>query len=68
MPSALKTLIPIPQPGELLVNPRTGVINTNWYLYFRRVDDHIREIEARLDTIDANYAALDARVTDLETP
>lgn len=68
MPSTLKSLPPIPQPGELLVDPRTGVINTNWYIYLKRVDDHIREIESRLDTNDVNYSALDARVTDLETP
>lgn len=68
MPSALKPLVPIPQPGELFVDPRSGVVNTNWYLWLKRVDDHIREIEARLDTVDVNYAALDARVTDLETP
>jgi len=68
MPSALKQLPPIPQPSQALVNPRTGVLDTTWYIYFKRVDDHIREIEARLDAIDDNYTALDARVTDLETP
>jgi len=68
MPSALKQLPPIPAAGERFVDPRTGVINTTWYIYLQRLDQHTREIESRLDAIDANYSALDARVTDLETP
>lgn len=67
MPSTLKPLPPLPQPAEPLVDPRTGFVNTNWFIWFKRVDDHIREIEKRLEENDMNYAALDARVADLET-
>lgn len=68
MPSELKQLPPIPAAAEPFVDPRNGKINTTWYLYLLRLDGHVREIETRLDDIDTNYAALDARVTDLETP
>lgn len=41
-------LTPIPPPQEPFVD-RNGRITRTWYLYLKRVDEHIRDIERRLD-------------------
>lgn len=61
MASTLLPLPPIPPPQEPIVDPRTGRATQTWYLWFKRLDDHIRADEAWL-------ADLETRVTDLETP
>lgn len=68
MASTLKPLPPIPAPTARLVNPATGAIDTPWFLYFKRLDEHIREIEGRIDQNETDIADLDTRVTALETP
>jgi len=49
MASTIAKLSPIPTPQQPVVDPRTGLMTRDWYLYFKRIDEHIREIEARLD-------------------
>ncbi len=49
MPSQLKQIPPIPSPSEALVDPRTGFMTPTWYLYFKRLDQHLREVEERLN-------------------
>ncbi|MEY9830248.1 MULTISPECIES: hypothetical protein [Sinorhizobium] len=49
MASTLAKLPQLPPPQEPLVDPRTGRITQTWYLYLQRLDQHIREIEERLD-------------------
>ena len=46
--SKLAPLTPLPNPQAPFVDPKTGLISKSWYEYFKRLDDHIREIEARL--------------------
>jgi hypothetical protein len=48
MATNLQQLPPLPAPAEPLVEPKTGLINTTWYLWFKRLDDHVREIEQRI--------------------
>lgn len=68
MPSELGEITPIPNPQVPVINLRTGLMDATWYVFFKRMYDHAREDATRLDGIDAELAALDARVTDLETP
>lgn len=68
MPSELGEITPIPNPQVPVINLRTGLMDATWYVFFKRMYDHAREDGTRLDGIDAELAALDARVTDLETP
>lgn len=49
MASTLATLSPIPTPQQAIVDPKTGLLTRDWYLYFKRIDEHVREIEKRLD-------------------
>lgn len=49
MASTLNPLPPLPPAAQQLADPRTGSMNRDWYLYFQRLDQHIREIEKRLD-------------------
>lgn len=49
MASNLNPLPPLPPPAQRLVDPSSGTMNKDWYLYFKRLDDHIRDIERRLD-------------------
>jgi hypothetical protein len=51
MATSLKPLPPLPTPTERLVNPQTGVINTSWYLYLKRLDEHLREVEQRITVL-----------------
>lgn len=60
MASSLTLLPPMPPPEEPVTGAR-GLMTKNWYLYFKRLDDHIRADEAWL-------VDLEARVTNLETP
>lgn len=53
MATALAPLTPLPPPQEPVVDPRTGQITRTWFLYFQRLDQHVREIEQRLDAIGA---------------
>lgn len=48
MATNLLPLSPIPVPSQPIVNPKTGLIDKDWYAYFRAVDTHIRDIERRL--------------------
>lgn len=48
MASTLQPLSPLPPPTQPLVNPN-GTMNRDWYLYLRRLDQHIREVEDRLN-------------------
>lgn len=68
MPSQIGDLTPIPNPQVPVINLRTGLIDPTWYLFLKRLFDHAKEDSTRLDGIDGELAALDARVTDLETP
>lgn len=49
MASTLRPLPPLPPPQEPMTEPRTGRITTTWYIYLKRLDEHLREIEKRLD-------------------
>lgn len=49
MASTLSALPPLPTPQQPVVEPRTGLITQPWYLYLKRLDEHVREIEKRLD-------------------
>ena len=48
MTTNLTQLTPLPTPGEPLFDLKTGKINSNWYQYFKRLDEHLRDIERRL--------------------
>jgi hypothetical protein len=49
MASTLGPLPPLPAPQGPLVDRRTGLTSQTWYLYLKRLDEHVREIEKRLD-------------------
>ena len=49
MASTIAPLSPIP-PTQQRVVEANGMMNRDWYLYFQRLDQHVREIEKRLDT------------------
>lgn len=49
MASTLKPLPPLPTPQQPYVDARSGLISEPWYLYLKRLDEHVREIEKRLD-------------------
>lgn len=48
MASTLQPLSPLPPPTQPLTNAN-GTMNRDWYLYFKRLDQHIREVEERLN-------------------
>ena len=68
MPSQIGEITPIPSPQVPVINLRTGLMDPTWYLFLKRIHDHAKEDASRLDGIDNELAALDVRVTDLETP
>ncbi len=47
MASTLKPLIPLPPPTQPVID-RDGRVNKDWYLYFKELDRHQREVEDRL--------------------
>jgi hypothetical protein len=49
MASTLAPLTPLPPPSQRALEPN-GTFNRDWYLYLQRLDQHVREIEKRLDT------------------
>lgn len=49
MASTLAPLTPLLQPQVPMIEPRTGLVSQLWYIYLKRLDDHVREIEKRLD-------------------
>jgi len=49
MASTLGPLPPLPAPQAPMVDARSGLILQTWYLYLKRLDEHVREIEKRLD-------------------
>lgn len=49
MASTIAPLRPLPVPQQLLLDSRTGRIDNDWYKYLKQLDEHIREIEKRLD-------------------
>lgn len=51
MASNLTPLPQLPIPQERVVDPQTGRINPNWYLYFKRLDEHLREVEQRITAL-----------------
>lgn len=53
MASTLAPLQQLPPPLEPVIDPRTGKMTQTWYLYYQRLDQHVREIEQRLDAIGA---------------
>ncbi len=52
MATTLGPLPPLPTPAEPLVDPITGLITKTWYLWFKRLDDHIRDVERRIDDLE----------------
>jgi hypothetical protein len=50
MASTLQPLTPLPPPTQPAIDPKTGRIDRDWYLYLSRLDQHIREVEQRLTT------------------
>ncbi len=48
MATELKPLSPLPPPNQPVLDSSSGRMNKDWYLYFQRLDQHIREIEKRL--------------------
>lgn len=52
MASNLQPLTPLPTPNEPLVDTKNGRISIAWYRYFKLLDSHLREIEARLDDLE----------------
>lgn len=47
MASAIRSLVPLPPPTQPLIDQR-GLMNKDWYLYFKELDRHLREAEDRL--------------------
>jgi hypothetical protein len=47
MASELNPIPPMPPPQQRIVEAN-GTPNRDWYLYQKRVDEHIREMEKRL--------------------
>lgn len=50
MASTLNPLPPIPPAQQPLIEAN-GRINRDWYLYFQRLDQHLREAEARITSL-----------------
>lgn len=48
MASTLQPLTPIPPVLQPIIEA-SGRINRDWYTYLQRLDQHVREIEKRLD-------------------
>lgn len=48
MASELQPLSPLPPPNQPLIDPKTGRADKDWYLYLKRLDQHIREVEKRI--------------------
>lgn len=63
MASTLKPLSPLPTPQQPIVDQRTGLITRDWFTYLKRLDEHVREIEARLEAAEAGIVDADARLT-----
>lgn len=53
MATTLAPLPPLPPPQEPVVDQKTGLVTRTWFLYYQRLDQHVREIEQRLDAIGA---------------
>jgi hypothetical protein len=47
MASSLNPLPPLPPPLQPVIEAN-GRMNREWYLYFQRLDQHLREAEQRL--------------------
>lgn len=52
MATNLTPLVPLPPPREPVVDPKTGLMTTTWYLYLKRLDDHIRDVERRVTDLE----------------
>lgn len=57
MASKLSPLRPLPSPQQAVVDPRSGLMTRDWYLYFTSESEHIREIEKRLDATEGRLDA-----------
>jgi hypothetical protein len=51
MATNLNPLPPLPPPAERVVDPKTGLMTTTWYLWFKRLDEHMREAEKRITAV-----------------
>lgn len=52
MATNLTPLTPTPPPAEPIADPKTGLMTRNWYQYFKRLDDHIRDVERRITDLE----------------
>lgn len=52
MASTLAPLPPLPPPQEPIVEPRTGLATTTWYIYLKRLDEHLRDAERRITDLE----------------
>lgn len=52
MATALSPLPPIPPPLEPIVDLRTGRTTMTWYIYLKRLDEHLRDAERRITDLE----------------
>jgi|GEM_PF-1820345 len=52
MATNLRPLPPLPAAAEPVVDQRTGRINQAWYLWLRALEQHMREAESRITTLE----------------
>lgn len=52
MASNLSPLPPLPAPFEPVVDQKTGRVSQSWYQYLKRLDEHLREVEARVTALE----------------
>lgn len=52
MSTNLDPLAQIPPPREPMVDMRTGLVTTNWYLWLKRLGDHMRDAERRITDLE----------------
>ena len=59
-------LPPLPAPAEPAVDPRTGLVNRTWYMWFRRIEEIVREGQATDETQNSELADHETRIAALE--
>ena len=52
MATTLESLPPIPPPKEPMVDAKTGLVTTTWYLWLKRLGDHLRDAERRITDLE----------------
>lgn len=52
MATTLNPIAPLPSPSEPVIDVRTGRMTQNWYIWFKRLEEHMREAEARITALE----------------